>query len=235
MAMVVALAGCGDTSERDSAATEPAENPTAVATTTDTASTVLLWPEALNDRGSVVRRMATSTWQDSQRPTWHDPRDDVPVRSVDIDRVLLYPGSQGWYIGLAARPPGADADPGLVIAYGLVFDTNGDGVADYLVGIDDGAPQPGEFRVRVTDLATGKTDEQIGPPYGFPVEFSHPAEEQPRPDPPAMTFTFLGDSKPADLNPWTVRFYAWTSATRDGQVVARDYAPDAGWMTRGTS
>jgi hypothetical protein len=28
-----------------------------------------------------------------------------------------------------------------------------------------------------------------------------------------------------------VRFYAWTSVTRDGKVIANDYAPDTGWIT----
>ncbi len=85
----------------------------------------------------------------------------------------------------------------------------------------------------VTDLATGETDEQIGPPYGFPVEFVHPDESQPDglPGPPSVDFTFLGSSKPTDLNPETVRFAAWTSVTRDGEVVAWDYAPDTGWVS----
>jgi hypothetical protein len=47
-----------------------------------------------------------------------------------------------------------------------------------------------------------------------------------------MHFTFLPGSAPADLNPQMVRFYAWASATRDGEVLAWDYAPDTGWLTR---
>jgi hypothetical protein len=46
-----------------------------------------------------------------------------------------------------------------------------------------------------------------------------------------MAFTFLGNSGPADLDPETVRFYAWASATSGGEVFAWDYAPDTGWMT----
>jgi hypothetical protein len=53
--------------------------------------------------------------------------------------------------------------PGLLIAYGLVLDTTGDGVADYVVGIDNDAPDREDFRVWVSDLATGETDERIGP------------------------------------------------------------------------
>lgn len=47
-----------------------------------------------------------------------------------------------------------------------------------------------------------------------------------------MVFTFLPSSAPTDLDPDTVRFYAWASATRDSEVVAWDYAPNAGWMTK---
>jgi hypothetical protein len=121
----------------------------------------------------------------------------------------------------------------MLIAYGLVLETTGDGVADYLVGLDNDTPEPGHFHVWVTDLATGETDEQIGPPYGYPIEFFHPDEEQPGDFPPGapatVIFTFLGDS--LGLNPSTVQFYTWTSAIRDGEVVAWDYAPDTGWIT----
>ena len=158
-----------------------------------------------------------------------DPR-DATLGWVDVVHVLFSSESQPqWYIELADKPPlAADLEPGLLIAYGLVLDTTGDEVADYLIGINNDAPSG--FRVWVTDLATGETDEQIGPPYGYPIEFSHPDEEDTAFSPPTMIFTFL--TAPTDLNPNTVRFYAWASATRDGEVFAWDYAPDAGWMTK---
>lgn len=160
-----------------------------------------------------------------------DPN-DAPVGWVDVTRVGFDPGGNdgSWSIALAAEPPRpADREPGLLIAYGLVLDTTGDGVADHLIGIDNDAPERGDFHVWVTDLATGETDEQVGPPYGFPIEFAHPDERR---EGPTMMFTFLLGSAPEDFNPETVRFYAWASATRDGEVFAWDYAPDAGWMTR---
>lgn len=166
---------------------------------------------------------------------WRDPH-DARVGWVDVERVFTQESSDGyWVIELAAKPPPtAGLEPGLLIAYGLVLDTTGDGVADYLVGIDNDAPQRGDFHVWVTDLATGETDEQIGGPYGYPIEFTHPDEWRSGdgPGPPHMTFTFLNGSGPSDLDPDSVRFYAWASATRNGEVVARDYAPDTGWMTR---
>jgi hypothetical protein len=87
----------------------------------------------------------------------------------------------------------------------------------------------------VTDLATGVTDEQVGPPYGRPIEFTHP-DERTGPDDiynrRTLTLTFLDINRSGidDLNPETVRFYAWASATRDGRIYAKDYAPDTGWM-----
>ncbi|HEU4356120.1 MAG TPA: hypothetical protein VFT27_11070 [Actinomycetota bacterium] len=166
---------------------------------------------------------------------WQDPH-DAPVGWIDVERVRFsaprYTNGDfqpGWYIELAAKPPAvADREPGLLVAYGLVLETTGDGVADYLVGIDNDASEGGDFHVWVTDLATGETDEQIGPPYGSPIDFSHPDEQGSGPN---MSFFFLPGSAPADLNPKTVRFYAWASASRGGEVFATDYAPDAGWLT----
>jgi hypothetical protein len=167
--------------------------------------------------------------------SWEDPF-DTPVDWIDVQSVsFLSEGQPHWSIALAAKPPLAvDLEPGVLIAYGLVLDTGGDGIADYVVGIDNDAPQPGDFHVWVTDLASGETDEQIGPPYGFPVEFSHPDEAQPGDYPPGspatMVFTFLGDLAPAGLSLGTTQFYIWTSTTTDGEVVAWDYAPDQSWL-----
>jgi len=202
---------------------EPADQPT-------TTSLPEVWSGPVSDRDALVHPI---TAEDGPTFTWQDPL-DAAEGWVDVERVAFHSeGQPHWYIELAAKPPlAADIEPGLIIAYGLVLDTGGDGVADYLIGIDNDAPERGDFHVWVTNLATGETDEQIGPPYGFPIEFSHPDEQQPGDLPSStMTFTFLGDSKPADLDPGTVRFYAWASATNGDEVVAWDYAPDTGWIT----
>ena len=166
---------------------------------------------------------------------WKDDPDDASEVWADIEVVEYQSAGQPhWYIVLEGAPPHpAEVEEGVLIAYGLVLDTNGDGAADHVIGIDNDAPVPGDFHVWVTDLATGDTIDQIGPPYGLPVEFGHPSEEQP-PDiggSPTMVFTFLRGTAPAGLDPATVRFYAWTSASRDGVVFAEDYAPDTGWIT----
>lgn len=174
---------------------------------------------------------------------WEDPR-DASVEGVDMTRLKYFGGFQPhWYLELAGLPH-RERTTAEVISYGLVLDTAGDGAPDYLVGIEDDSTPPGDvitgnqplpphiFRVWVTDLATGATDEQIGPSYGYPIEFGHPDE---RGNGAVMWFTFLGDSAPADMDPRSVRFYAWASLTNDGEVVARDVAPDDGWMTVGTA
>jgi hypothetical protein len=133
-------------------------------------------------------------------------------------------------LSLADWPPSETDRAEAIIGHGLVLDTTGDGVADYVVGIDNDAPQPGDFRVWVTNLATGRTEEQIGPPYGSPVEFSHPDEDQGGLSAPTVIFTFLGGTAPRDLDAASMRWYAWASATVAGEVVAWDYAPDTAWL-----
>jgi hypothetical protein len=135
---------------------------------------------------------------------------------------------------LAGAPPhAATLDPShTVISYGLAFETTGDDVPDYVVGISNDASPSGGYRVWVTDLASGVTDEQIGPPYGYPIEFAHPDEassEDPHGRPQTMMFTFLTGSAPPGINAGT-RFYAWASVEEDDEVVAWDYAPDGGWV-----
>ena len=168
--------------------------------------------------------------------TWDDPH-DASVGWVDMTRVH-YNNEDNvpyWVIELAATPPpAASLDPGQLIAYGLVLDTTGDEVADYVVGIDNDAPRRGDFHVWVTDLRTGETDERTGPPYGLPIEFGYPNEGKSGDlsDPRALVLTFLTPYAPPDLDPETVRFYAWAAESRDREVFASDYAPDTGWMTR---
>jgi hypothetical protein len=152
---------------------------------------------------------------------------------VDIERVRIASASQPhWWLMLAGVPPTApelDAKEA-ILSYGLAFETDGDGSPDYVVGISNEASQPGGFLVWVTDLATGETEEQDGPPYGYPVEFSHPSEVQGVDGRPAleMLFTFLNESRPPGVALGSP-FYAWASVEEDGEVVAWDYAPDEGW------
>lgn len=103
------------------------------------------------------------------------------------------------------------------------------------MGISNEASDPGRFLVWVTDLATGRTADQDGPPYGYPVEFAHPDEREGDGEPGSteMVFTFLdAASRPPGVGTNT-RFYAWASVEEDGALVAWDYAPNAGWIGTG--
>jgi hypothetical protein len=166
----------------------------------------------LDDRGHVVDRR------------------DAAIAWADITEVDVTIGDQFfWVIGLAGKPPRAAALSGAAtrLTYGWVFETTGDGVADYMVGISNDAPKPGDFRVWVTDLATGAKEEQVGPPYGSPFDFRHPDEQDQAEGAPNMVFMLLaGRERFANS-----RFYAWTSVTDDGDVVAWDYAPDDAWLS----
>ena len=158
---------------------------------------------------------------------------DAASPYVDIARVLVTSASQPhWRLMLTATPPqmGELDATRTVISYGLTFETTGDEDADYVVGISNAGFRAETFRVWVTDLAAGVTDEQDGPPYGFPVEFSHPSEGSPdEVRDPGMVFTFLPGSRPPGVTLGT-RFYAWAFLEEDGAVTSWDYAPDVGWF-----
>lgn len=212
-AVVAALAGC------DSSSDHP---PDASSTTSSSAASSDL-PDGFDpvrDPSNVVHASAAD-----------DPL-DAAASWVDITGVTFSDAVQPhWYIQLADGPPAfASLEPDRLIAYGLVLDTTGDGAADYLIGIDNDAPAG--FHVWVTDLATTTTARQVGPPYGYPIEFSHPDETHPGgpPGPEQMVFTFLGGTAPAGFDAGTVRFYAWSAETVDGDLVASDFAPDTGWL-----
>lgn len=232
-ALIVLVGTLALTDDEQTLDTTPVTEPTAPAQ-------IWLGPEL--DRGSVVHPMTPDpTASVPGLPTelfdWRDPL-DAAVGSVDITRLTYQPSGPGWRFVLAAKPPAlGDLEPGMILSYGVVFDTNADGVADYTAGID--APVQGDFRSWATDVASGETQEQIGPPYGFPLEFTYPADDPPEGDPTgSVRLLFLsqqrGDSVGArlarDLDPRTVRFFVWASVTRDDVLVANDYAPDTDWM-----
>jgi len=176
------------------------------------------WSGSVRDPGDVVRGAPGMTYDDPL---------DASEPLVDVTNVSFHETNAGsWNFGLADTFP-FDIDAGLVIAYGLVFDTDGDGAADYVVGIDNDGPQ-GNPRAWVTDLRTGETQLRDEAPYGVPVEFSHPSEEG---FSLGAHLTFLSGTAPRGFDDATVNFYAWASATRNGVVVAHDFAPDSGWIS----
>lgn len=115
------------------------------------------------------------------------------------------------------------------MAYGVVLDTDRDGVADWRYGVDnmplegkDGRP----IREWRTDLHTGRTeasapaDQTLGETFWdtfYPGRWNFGIGDD---------IAGAGPSKAT----WTVPFYVWASEIKDGQVVATDYAPDTGWL-----
>lgn len=160
---------------------------------------------------------------------------DVAPRWVDVARVGIIREAGNWIVELAADPPRRDAleRADQVLGFGFVMDTNGDDVADYVVGIDTDAAAPA-VHVWLTDLASGETRERFSGPYGDPFDFATTLESESGSDPadraPGGTFFNVGFA-PAELfDVEAARFYAWSSLTEAGKVVAWDYAPDTGWL-----
>ena len=129
---------------------------------------------------------------------------------------------------ISSPPPAVDPRQ-LWIAYGVVVDTDGDGVPDWRYGVDnvpldktDSQPD----RSWRTDLHTGRTNYAVG---------DHVALRDGEPGPVfypwADGFKFGAETTGGGIvGGLPKRFYAWTAVIRDGQVVAIDYAPDTGWL-----
>ena len=126
------------------------------------------------------------------------------------------------------RPPAGPDEQWM--AFGIVLDTNHDGLSDIRLGMDNMPDR--EHRAWRTDLRSGQTAWKAGPSYGrldqgLPRGTSndtyYPGEEGTGPNRALMRY--LLEPGEADAH-----FYAWASLIEDGRVVATDYAPDAGWL-----
>ena len=113
------------------------------------------------------------------------------------------------------------------IAYGIVADTDGDGVPDLRYGFDNlpvDASGAWTYRWWITNLHTGRTEWASRPPdsimvgrtmfYGGPGRFEFGSD---------VTGGRTAGGMPE-------RFYVWASVIQDGRVVSTDYAPDLGWL-----
>jgi hypothetical protein len=135
-------------------------------------------------------------------------------------------------IQFVASPP-VGVDPSQQwFAYGIVVDTNGDGVADWRYGIDNepvgtpGARGASPRRWWRTDLHTGRTEASVNNEFwpAKPFWGNHDSQTG------EAGLEFGGDTTSGVVGGVPKRFYAWASVIQDGQVVATDYAPDAGWL-----
>ena len=162
-----------------------------------------------------------------------DP-EDAALGWADIVGTSATTLGPSWWLQLGQVPPlPSDRErDGLVLEYGVVLESTGDDVPDAVIGINDDGAEVGDYRVWVTRLDTNTTDEVLGPPYGYPVEFAHPDEYRGEAVETQMHFTFLSGIWPFHyVQDVPLRFYAWALVSRDGEVVAWDYAPDFGWVT----
>ena len=165
-----------------------------------------------------------------------DPSGDIEsfdVPWVDIRSVTAANREGAVWVGVVATPPSPRGDNEPRIAYGLVFDTDLDGVADVRHGMDripaeltpwgatpgdvDDPAQDADVDVRAwrTDLRTGTTES--GNSDSSVCDCLYPGE---------------GGDRRVHLSRPEIpgRFYAWASLIQDGRVVATDYAPDSGWL-----
>ena len=160
---------------------------------------------------------------------------------IDIQRVSRRQGS-GVTVDIAASAPPPMAGPNEPwIVYGLVLDTDFDGVPDVRYGMDRMRmvmPErpPDHIHVWRTDLHTGRTEsgDQAGPVWLcdclYPEADAGPVSDEMRADmealgPDAFAYFYLREGMPPGS-----RFYAWASVIQDGRVLATDYAPDTGWL-----
>jgi hypothetical protein len=160
-------------------------------------------------------------------------------RLADI-KAVTFCGDNCLSIERVSDPP-AGVDPKqLWIAYGVVVDTDGDGVPDWRYGVDNvplDKPDSEPERWWRTDLHTGRTDSAVGdnrlgdsgPVFwrgGWECRESSPACTEPR-----SRLTFGTENVGiGEVGGMPRRFYVWASVIQDGRVVATDYAPDNGWL-----
>ncbi|HET9755601.1 MAG TPA: META domain-containing protein [Candidatus Limnocylindrales bacterium] len=209
------------------------------------------WPAPVRPEppsGAVVVPMAVgddARWDSGERrwePYEHpDPVGDVAPGGpawIDIREVHLSAGGAVFTLKLADDPRPIPDPAARWIAYGVVLDTNGDGIADVRMGMDN-LPEGGGHRAWRTDLGTGRTHAAAGPPYGS-VRTTGEVPESIGLDTYYPDESALASSPDASL--WyglqpgedTFTFYAWSSVIEAGRVVATDYAPDAGWLVTGS-
>jgi hypothetical protein len=150
-------------------------------------------------------------------------------------KAVTFCGSACLSIGLVSDsafgrggPP--DVDPTEQwIAYGIVADTDRDGVPDWRYGTDNASDATGGERSWAahhrwrTDLHTGQTESVVGDLPSLPSETMFYG------GPGRLVFGgYAAGVGPVGGLP--ERFYAWASVIEDGRVVATDYAPDVGWL-----
>ena len=183
-----------------------------------------------------------------------DPQGDIESPDmpwIDIQRVTNGGSVLVDVAATAPYPHPGSNEPWIV--YGLVLDTDLDGVADVRLGLDiipaeiavdrglipaggDAADRDNVTRGWKTDLRTGATE--IGVAGYWICQCGWGGEGMkwyPGNYPTGRNATVIrnedGPGRPGS-GPKLIpgRFYVWASEIQDGRVVATDYAPDTGWL-----
>jgi hypothetical protein len=246
--------GPGPTAEASASHSQPAVGPSATPTVRPTPTVPPLiwtpasleedWPAPVRSEpagGALVRPIVDALGDPAfgGNGLYRDPLGDTGSAVhpwVDIRQ--LENGTSKLFIELADNFPPLVEPTEQRIAYGVVVDTDRDGVPDLRYGIDNlpvaatGDRGVGHRNWR-TDLHTGRTESyHIGPPYALDGDsgldtFWPPGGYGPE----GARFSFGGDvAGGGHLDGLVGPFYAWASVIEDGRVVATDYAPDVGWL-----
>jgi hypothetical protein len=195
-------------------------------------------------------RVETDTGAADYRPVFlNDPSDDPVPALPEIDLLGLEVRTCMWGNDRAACvffSPAAHASPmpspeERWLAYGIVVDDDGDGVADYRYGIDNAGPAK-FHRVWEGDLAVGtssiprfdrmwRTDLETGETKSYVDTLEDPLVMD-GVFPESDEFGNNGHIFAVPTGPW-FRFYVWSAAIVDGQIVASDFHPNDGWVLFG--
>ena len=194
------------------------------------------WPAPVRSEpvgGGIVEKAIV---KNSAPATYSDPAGDVDASMPWIDIRQLTISRNRLIIGLAVNVMPVVDPTEQWIAYGVVWDTDRDGVPDLRFG-GDNPPSEDGHRVWITELHSGRT--VVNPGGGYfeetfydkffevflPIDYWHGAR-----------LTFGGETAGPGPNGGGIvgglhsPFYAWASVIQDGRVVATDYAPDSGWL-----
>jgi hypothetical protein len=191
-------------------------------------------PVRLEPAGGVAIVHDLAIDRDGPPVRYPDPAGDVDASVLWIDiRELLISGSRTtMFIVLEANVPPVVDPTEQWIAYGVVWDTDRDGVADLRFGGDNAGPTDAR-RVWITELHSGRTAVNPGGGY-FDETFYNKFFEVDGPSENwgGARLKFGGDTTGGGgiVGGMHSPFYVWTSVIQDGRVVATDYAPDTGWL-----
>lgn len=237
-AMGIALLAPGMLIDRSGAVTRdqtPSPTPTSLPTTEQD------WPLPLRSEPDGPPMTVPMEWEPGTKHIWIKPAGagQPDIDWLEIAEVRLSDQADVSFVDLelAGALPRSAVDQDVRVAYGLVLETTGDGVADYRLGIENAAA--GRFRLWVTDLHSGNTragvfggdlgSVRLGDGYAF-GDALHPAEVDSRDSWAQLIIQWssvLG-RQPAARE--TILFYTWSSAIFPDGAVVGDHAPAAGWF-----